>query len=174
MLRTNISTLIRSAAALPAIVCGALLTSPASAHEYQLNDLYIDHPWARALPPNAPAGAAYMRLENRGDTQEIMISAHSPIAEKVEVHENSHVDGLMKMRRVDQVRLAPGVSVEFQPGGYHFMLFGLKQTLVAGERFPLTLDFKNAGSIAVDVMIDENAPSASEHAAQESMQHQHH
>lgn len=174
MLRKNFSTLIRSTAALPVILCSALLSSPVFAHEYQLGELFIDHPWARALPPNAPAGAAYLRIENRGETLEIMTAAQSPIADKVEVHENIHVDGLMKMQQVDQVLLAPRDSVEFQPGGYHFMLFGLKQPLVAGERFPLTLVFKNAGSIEIDVMINENAPSASEHKSQESMQHQHH
>lgn len=44
----------------------SLLALPlAQAHDYQLADLHIDHPWSRAMPPNAPAGAAYFLVENR-------------------------------------------------------------------------------------------------------------
>ena len=33
------------------------------------------------------------------------------------------------------------------------MLIGLKQPLVAGERFPLALEFRNAGSVEVEVEV---------------------
>lgn len=156
------------------VVCTALLACPTFAHDYRVSDLHVDHPWARALPPVAPSGAAYLRIENRGEVPDKLIAARSPIAGQVEFHEHIHVDGLMKMQKVDQLAVSPGNSVVFEPGGYHLMMFGLKQPLVTGEHFPLTLVFEHAGNIEVDVMIHDNAPSPSGHdAPEEAMEHHH-
>lgn len=148
---------------LSSIVCTLLLAGPVLGHDYQIAQLHITHPWARSLPPVAPAGAAYLEIENRGDSPESLLAASSPVADKVEVHQHVHLDGLMKMRKVEQLSFAPGDKVVFEPGGYHFMLFGLRQPLVAGERFPLTLVFESAGSIEVEVAINEDAPVPAEH-----------
>ncbi|WP_373187497.1 copper chaperone PCu(A)C [Halopseudomonas sp.] len=149
---------------LSSFICTLLLAGPALAHDYQIAQLHIDHPWARALPPVAPAGAAYLQIQNRGKTSDSLVAAHSPIAGQVEVHQHVHVDGLMKMQKVEQLHLGPGDDVVFEPGGYHFMMFGLKQPLVAGERFPLTLVFENAGSIEVEVAINKEAPASAGHS----------
>jgi copper(I)-binding protein len=163
---------------LSSFFCAALLSCPAVAQEYQLGDIYIDHPWARALPPVVPSGAAYLQIENRGNTAHTLVSAGSSVADKVEVHEHVHLDGLMKMQQVELLTIAPGETVVFEPGGYHLMMFGLKQSLVAGERFPLTLEFSDAGSIEVEVNIGAEPPAstsddapAAEMAADE---HRHH
>lgn len=149
---------------LSSFFCAALLSCSAVAHEYELGDLYIDHPWARALPPVVPSGAAYLQIENRGDATHTLVAARSPVADKVEVHEHVHADGLMKMQQVEQLTIGAGEKIIFEPGGYHLMMFGLKQPLIAGERFPLTLVFDNAGSIEIEVMIEaEPEPEAVEH-----------
>ena len=46
------------------------------------------------------------------------------------------------------------------------MLIGLKKPLLAGESFPLTLHFKRAGDVRVDVKIEattSEAPAADAH-----------
>lgn len=163
---------------LSSFFCALLLAGPVLAHDYQVGALHIAHPWARPLPPVVPSGAAYLQIENRGSNQEILVAAHSPIAEKVEVHEHVHLDGLMKMQKVDQLAIPPGDEVVFEPGGYHFMMFGLKQPLEAGGRFPLTLVFADAGSIEVQVMIEEEppgSPARDTHSADiEPSEHQQH
>jgi hypothetical protein len=40
------------------------------------------------------------------------------------------------------------------------MLFGLKQPLVAGESFPVTLQFEDGGEITTEVSIEVDAPAA--------------
>ncbi|WP_339846317.1 copper chaperone PCu(A)C [uncultured Halopseudomonas sp.] len=163
---------------LSSFFCALLLAGPALAHDYQVADLHIAHSWARPLPPVVPSGAAYLHIENRGTTADTLVAASSPIADKVEVHEHVHVDGLMKMQEVEQLSIEPGADVVFEPGGYHFMMFGLKQPLEDGGRFPLTLVFENAGSIEVDVMIEKEAPAPTDHGAHsakpEQSKHQHH
>lgn len=131
----------------------ALLSVQALAHDYNAGDIHIDHPWSRALPPVAPTGAAYLILENKGKQSDTLLSASTPIAGHVELHEHIHQDGLMKMQQIDSVEIAPGERVEFTPGGNHIMLFELKQPLADGDKYPMTLTFQKAGDIEVEVQV---------------------
>jgi periplasmic copper chaperone A len=58
-------------------------------------------------------------------------------------------DGVMKMRALDGIDIAPGATIELKPGGMHLMIMGLKQPLKAGESFPATLRFEKAGPTPV-------------------------
>lgn len=140
----------------------ALFCAAVNAHEYEAGGIHIDHPWARALPPSAPTGAAYFIISNRGDASDRLVAVETPIAAYAEVHEHRHVDGLMKMQEVEELELGTGDSVEFKPGGYHAMLFNLKHPLVVGETFPMTLTFEQAGSVEITVHVTEEAPSSTD------------
>lgn len=143
----------------------ALLTGQLIAHDYEIADLHIDHPWSRALPPVAKTGAAYLTIENHGERADRLLGVSTPVAGHAEMHEHIHKDGLMKMQQVETMALPAGDKVSFKPGSYHIMLFNLKQPLVAGERFPLTLQFEQAGELEVEVAVEQDAPAD---------EHQHH
>lgn len=150
------------------LACAALLalSGTAQAHEYHFGELHIDHPWALASPPGVPNGAVYLVLHNRGAADERLLGADTPAAAKAEVHEHVHQGGLMKMRKVEgDVTIVAGGELALQPGGYHLMLFGLKQPLEDGKRFPLTLHFEKAGDLQVEVAVQKEAPvaAATEH-----------
>ncbi len=152
------------------LACAALLalSGVAQAHEYQVGELHIDHPWALASPPGVPNGAAYLLVHNRGAAADRLLGADTPVAAKAEVHEHVHQDGLMKMRKVEgSVAIPSGGELALQPGGYHLMLFGLKQPLEDGKRFPLTLHFEKAGDLQVEVAVQKEAPAAA------ATEHQH-
>lgn len=155
------------------LLSSTLLSAQIMAHDHTLADLHIQHPWSRALPPVAPTGAAYMVIENRGNTADTLKGASTPIAGYTELHEHVHQDDLMKMQRVDNVIIAPGEQVEFAPGGYHVMLFELKEPLVAGNSYPMTLTFEHAGEIAVEVQVskDEARGADAQHSEHD---HSHH
>lgn len=146
-----------------AALFASLLAVPALAHDFTAGDLFIDHPWSRAMPPNAVTGAAYLRIENRGETPDKLLGAETAAAAYTELHEHIHQDGLMKMQQVQTLAIEPGQTVEFQPGGYHIMLFNLQQPLVAGEDFQMTLEFEQAGTVEVTVNIEDGAPATHEH-----------
>lgn len=140
-----------------------LLGLPALAHEYTLGDLHIDHPWSRALPPTAPNGAAYFVVHNRAQAGDRLLAVSTPRAAKTEMHTHVMLGDVMKMQKIDSIGIPAGGDVRFAPGGNHVMLFGLTQPLVAGERFPLTLEFEKAGKVDVEVAIEADAPKE-EHA----------
>ena len=133
----------------------AALSASVSAQQNALGDLSVERPWARALPPVAPNGAAYLRIENAGNAADRIVSASSPIAGRVELHAHETDGGVMKMRHVHSVEVPAQGAVSFEPGGLHVMLIGLKEPLVAGGSFPLTLGFQNAGELEVTVEITD-------------------
>jgi copper(I)-binding protein len=159
-------TLLGLALILPAIL--------AQAHEYEVGQLHIDHPWSRAMPPVAPSAAAYFVVHNKGSEADRLLGASTPVAGKAELHEHVHQDGVMKMQQVQDVAIPAGGEVKFEPMGYHVMLFNLKQQARDGERFPLTLTFEKAGSVEVEVAVQQEAPAGHDHAAgHDAGKHQH-
>ncbi|KAB0743506.1 copper chaperone PCu(A)C, partial [Pseudomonas aeruginosa] len=93
----------------------------AQAHEYSAGQLHIEHPWALALPPTSPNGAAYFVVQNHGKENDTLLGADTPRAASAEVHEHVHKNGMMSMQKVDSVDVAPGKDLRFAPGGYHLM-----------------------------------------------------
>jgi len=140
----------------------ALCCSPSLANDYRVGDLHIANVWARALPPNAPAGAAYLLVHNSGKTQDRLLGAQTPRAEKAELHAHVQIGEVMRMQKIDSLGIPAGGDVKLAPGGNHLMMFGLKQPMMAGERFPLILEFEKAGKVEVEVAIEAEAP-AEEH-----------
>ena len=149
------------------LVC-AVLNTAISAGEFTLGNLSIIAPWSRELPPVAPNGAAYFRVENHGMTADRIVSARTAIADRAEIH-NHEMDGnVMTMRHVRSVEVTAHGAVSFEPEGLHVMLLGLKEPLVDGMRFPLTLVFENAGEVEVSVEVrGTGAQAGADHGSHE-------
>lgn len=139
-----------------------------SEHQQAAEALTVSSAWSRAMPPSVPTGAAYFKLNNAGEQQERLIGAQTPRAGKTELHTHVHEGDIMRMEQIDSVEIPAGGQAEFKPGGNHVMMFELKEPLVAGDSFPLTLIFEHAGEVTVDVMIQEDAPQSTDDA------HHHH
>jgi periplasmic copper chaperone A len=133
----------------------ALGASAASAHEYALKSLKIDHPFARATPPGAKTGGVFVTVENTGSRSDRLIGVSSPVAGVADLHEMKVDAGVMRMREVAALEVKPGETLELKPGGYHVMLSELRQPLKVGDKFPMTLTFQNAGPVEVSVWVEE-------------------
>lgn len=117
------------------------------------DNLEIAQPWARATPgSHVTTGAAYLEIISHGAADEL-VAISTPVATRTEVHTTKMTGGMMKMERVDALAIAAGGAVSLNPGGSHVMLIGLVQPLREGDRFPLTLTFRNAGDIEVEVIV---------------------
>jgi copper(I)-binding protein len=127
---------------------------PAAAHDAKLGPLTIDHPWARATPGQARNGAVYLTIKTSAAEGDRLIRAESAVAGKVELHNHINDGGVMRMRPVNDIPVAPGKLTKLEPSGLHIMLLNLKAPLKVGDRFPLTLVFEKAGSLSVDVAVE--------------------
>ena len=133
-------------------ICLSVLAQ-AQAQTSTTNSISVEHPWARATPAGAKTGAAYLTLVNNGTVADRLIRASTPVAEKVQVHQEIDDNGVMKMRELPVVDIGPGAALTFKPGGTHMMIIGLKQPLKKGQTFPLTLEFEKAGKLDLQVPI---------------------
>ena len=131
-----------------AVFFAALLAVPACAEEVNAGDLVITQAWSRATPGGAKIAGAYLTIENRGSTADRLIGGSGNVAARVEVHEMAMKNGVMTMRALDKgLAIEPGKTVKLAPGGYHLMLFDLKNPLKQGDKVPLTLEFEKAGNV---------------------------
>jgi periplasmic copper chaperone A len=59
----------------------------------------------------------------------------------------------MEMQPVSSIKVPAGGSVQLKPGSYHIMLIGLTHPLAAGQSFPVTLKFQDAGTVKVQAHV---------------------
>lgn len=115
--------------------------------------LSVEDAYVRATPPNSKNSAAFMVIKNTGKQEVKLLSASSDIAERVELHTHTKVEGMMKMRQVEEIMIKGESSVSLQPGGYHVMFLNLKQPLAEGQSVALSLYFDNGEQIRLDAPI---------------------
>lgn len=120
-----------------AFVIAVLCAAPAHAQEVTVKDA-----WIRGTVQGQTATGAFMELTGKSAAR--LVSAASPVAKTVEVHNMKMENGVMKMFPVDGIDVPAGQTVKLASGGYHVMLMNLPRALNAGDRVPLQLTFELA------------------------------
>jgi copper(I)-binding protein len=142
--------------ALPAAIAGA--------QEYKAGSIEVDQPWSAATPRGASVAAGYMTIKNTGTEPDRLTSATTAVAGKVEVHEMTMDNGIMRMRPLPSgLEIKPGQTVELKPNSFHLMLENLKEPIQQGKPFKATLTFAKGGPVDVDFAvgpIGASSPSA--------------
>jgi copper(I)-binding protein len=80
--------------------------------------------WVRAMLPGQETTAGYLTIQNPGTKPIALVSVTSPSARVIELHVMKTEDGMMTMRQVQRMEIAPREQVSFEPGGAHLMLIG--------------------------------------------------
>lgn len=108
--------------------------------------------WARASIGMAPNSGAYGQIVSTRDDR--LISARTPAAAIVEIHEHIKDQGVMRMREVPGgLQIPANQPVLMAPGGYHIMLINVISPLQADSTIPLTLEFEQAGTVELTVPV---------------------
>jgi hypothetical protein len=137
----------------------------ALASSSSLAQVQVKDPWVRATVPQQTGTGAFMKLESAQDAR--LVSASSPVADVVELHEMKMENDVMKMRAVPSVAIPAGKGVELKPGGYHVMLMNLKGQVKEGDTVPITLvvEGKDGKRHTLEVKAPVKALTASGHGA---------
>jgi periplasmic copper chaperone A len=149
-----------------AAALAGLVVATAAAHDFSVGSLEITHPFATPSVPGATVGAAYFAtLENGGNQPDKLVRVTTPVATSVEMHTMSvDAQGVMRMREVDAIAIAPKTSIKMRPGmGFHLMLVGLNKPLKEGDTFAMSLQFEHAGKVDVKVYVQTPRPDAAMH-----------
>ncbi len=149
------------------IVATVLAIAPfaglATAHEFELGQLSIDHPVAYETIPTARAGAGYLTVTNNGDTADRLLEVRADYP-KVGLHIIKEEDGVTKMVAMENIEIPAGETVELAPGGMHVMFIGLDgDPFEVGEAIPATLVFEHAGEIEVNFNVEARPDHGESH-----------
>lgn len=110
---------------------------------YSGESMLITDPWVRETLPSMKMTAGYFQLNNTSSTTKTMIAAESSCANRVEIHEHKLVDGLMKMQKVPALEVKENSVINFVPGGYHLMMFGVSKQVKQGNSCEMRLIFQD-------------------------------
>ena len=113
--------------------------------------------YVRLLPPGSPNTVAFMVLKNDGEQPVTLTAVSSPEAARAELHTHLHENGMMKMRRVENVEIPAKGELVFQPGSLHIMLFEVG-TLSQDKPFPLILTLDDGQTISLSLPVKPVEP----------------
>ena len=97
-------------------------------------DVIVSDAFARASPtPVAKTGAVYFTIRNDGAVADKLTAIETDAAQMAMLHENVEKNGVVSMRHVDALAIAPKETVTLSPKKMHVMLMGLRAPLKKGE-----------------------------------------
>jgi periplasmic copper chaperone A len=130
--------------ALLLLFAAGYLAAPVYARDCRPN---VRDGWVRLPPSKMPMMAGFGRIVNTCPMPVTIIGASSPSFGSVELHETRIVDGVSKMRRVPQLRLAPDGIATFKPGGMHLMMMTPRSPLKAGSKIVVEFELAGGGKL---------------------------
>ena len=123
------------------------------------DDLSLENPWLRAVPPATDAMAGYFELRNQGNRSVRLDGAEARFARAADLRQSrTGEDGRRLEVTLDTVRVDPGDRVRFRPGGRFLRLNGLSDVPRAGEQVEVCLTFTNHDDVCADFQVRNNPP----------------
>ena len=135
----------------------ALIMLPIGATAQQ-GDIVVSGEWARPILIAGRPGGAYFHIKNNGAAADKLVGVTSSVSPKVEIHEHTMKDGVMKMSQVMSIDVPAGGTVELKPGGYHIMLFETINKYGPGDKIDLTLKFESGITVAKELEVMAKQP----------------
>ena len=108
----------------------------------------------RPTPVGRQMTGCYLTLTSAGADR--LLSASSPQANLVQIHESRIESGMMMMGELREgLPLPAGEAVALEPGGNHLMLMGVGEPLAAGDTVVLTLTFETSAPVEVTATVGQ-------------------
>ena len=136
----------------------ALLTLAACGQPPEHPGLRIEAPWASPTPLGVDVSAGYMTIVNDASATDRLLSASSPRAASVGLHEMSMNGAVMEMRMSGPIAIPAHGHITLAPGGVHLMFTGVTTPFAEGETIPAQLTFEHAGVVSVGLPVSRTAP----------------
>ena len=111
--------------------------------------------WVREARPGGKTNAGYLTLVNVKQEPLVLAEVHCKAFKEVQIHEMARVDGLMKMRRLEELLIPAGGSVVLKPGGLHLMMMGAHERLIIGDTVEVTLTFGSGLTQTLSLVVSD-------------------
>ena len=113
----------------------------------------VEQAYIRSSIPGTTITSSYMRIENKGEKAVTLLGASSKISPRIEIHQHTMSDGMMRMRQLDSIDINARQHIVLQPSGLHLMFFDVKPPLQAQQKIELTLNFLNMAPVIIQVPV---------------------
>lgn len=114
--------------------------------------------WVRLPPMAMPMMAGFGRIANPCAMPVVIVSASSPAFGEVSLHETRNVDGVNRMREVEQLRLAPDDVATLKPGGMHLMLMQPRAALNEGSKVVVEFKLQDGRTFLSELVVRKPVP----------------
>lgn len=115
------------------------------AGQFQVRNNFIREP-----TPGRDVAAAYGIFRQDVAEELVLKSVSSNGFRAAEIHTMINADGVMKMRRIPKLIFSADAETVLQPGGKHFMLFGVTQETLDSKNAVIRLNFEGGVCFEMD------------------------
>jgi copper(I)-binding protein len=139
------------------------MSSPSIAHQFQKENININHPHIKFTISSGPA-AGYMTIVNMGEKPDKLLNIEVDFA-VAELHHSEINNGIISMNKVDFIEIPAQIAKSLKPGGYHVMFSKFNIELINDTELIGVLNFELAGEIKVvfEVETQKNKDDYTEH-----------
>ncbi|MGB3611508.1 MAG: copper chaperone PCu(A)C [Cellvibrio sp.] len=116
-------------------------------------DIRVEGAYVNVPVPGTKNTAAFFTLHNLGDQAASLVSVDIDVARRTELHSHTTKDGMMQMRREEQIPIPAKSRVTFASGSYHVMLFDLQRSIQTGEELQLLFTFADGKQLVATAKV---------------------
>ena len=134
-----------------------LLSSQSFSETITFKGLVLSDFWIKKVIANNNITAGYIKIENKNEKNERLISVESDFSERIELHDMYIKNNIMIMKHLEEGVLIKSKSqLDLRPGSLHIMFINLTKSLKKTKFQKVKFNFKNAGSIVINMPIMDN------------------
>ncbi|MDQ3039237.1 MAG: copper chaperone PCu(A)C [Pseudomonadota bacterium] len=107
----------------------------------------VEDGWIRLVPGGMPMHAGFGRIDNTCPLPATILSASSPTYGSIELHQSTVVDGINRMRQMQELRMTPNSAAILKSGGLHLMLMQPSTPLKEGSRVAIAFKLADGRTV---------------------------
>ena len=134
------------------------LSSQSFSETITIKGLVLSDFWIKKVIANNNITAGYIKIENKNEKNERLISVESNFSKRTELHYMNIKNDIMIMKHLeDGVLIKSKSQINLKPRNFHIMFIDLSKSFNKTSNQKVKFNFENAGSIIINMPIINKA-----------------
>ena len=147
-----------------------LSTSQSFSETISFKGLVLSNFWIKNVIANSKTTSGYIKIENKNEKNERLISVESNFSKRTELHYMNIKNDIMIMKHLeDGVLIKSKSQIYLKPTSFHIMFIDLSKSFNKTSNQKVKFNFENAGSIIINMPIINKAK-----ISKDKKKHHHH
>ena len=135
-----------------------LSTSQSFSETISFKGLVLSNFWIKNVIANSKTTSGYIKIENKNEKNERLISVESNFSKRTELHYMNIKNDIMIMKHLeDGVLIKSKSQIYLKPTSFHIMFIDLTKSFNKTSNQKVKFNFENAGSIIINMPIINKA-----------------